>query len=256
MAGKVIGMVASGDLKSLIPELPEFSLPSIDDILEQIPDPEDVANSIKESVEGIVESVQEQVEQVIEETVGIARETIEAIQKSAEEIIEAGENLIEAGEQAAADLAENVEEFGRDVDKFFENLEKSLSEEEEDQEQSEIEREAIENAKVPGLPEIPEPRTLEDVETDERLSYRSVARGLLNVYASQLREGISGTGQYDASVEFLINTFPLDQLEKTEAYLSVIPDDYNEFTVPYNLRGHVKEAINIIKTGTTNDSME
>jgi polyhydroxyalkanoate synthesis regulator phasin len=128
MAGKIIGIVASGDLESLIPDLQLPSVPSIDDILDKVPDPEDIANSIKESVEGIVESVQEQVQQTIEQTVEIGKETVEAIQKTAEEIVEAGEQLVEQAEQAAQDLAENVEDFGRDVDKFFENLEKQVEE--------------------------------------------------------------------------------------------------------------------------------
>ena len=128
MAGKIIGMVASGDLSSLIPDLSLPSLPSLDDILDKVPDPEDIANSIKDSVEGIVESVQEQVQQTIEDVVEIGKETVEAIQKTAEEIVEAGEQLIEEAQQAAEDLAENVQEFGRNVEQFFEDLEKQIEE--------------------------------------------------------------------------------------------------------------------------------
>ncbi len=116
-AGKVIGMIASGDLESLLPSLEIPSLPTLDEILENIPDPEDIANSIVESVEGIVESVQQQVEELIDTAAEIGKETVEAIQKSAEELVEAGEQLIEQAEQAAEDLATNVDEFGKDVDK-------------------------------------------------------------------------------------------------------------------------------------------
>lgn len=140
MAGKVIkDLVASPDLTNLIPSLELPSLPTIDDVLSQIPDPQDVADAIGESVEGIAESVREQVEGIIESTVEIGRETAEAIQKSAEDIIEAGEQVVKQAEQAAKDLATNVEEYGKDVETFFEDLEKEVEEatSEEDQETQE-----------------------------------------------------------------------------------------------------------------------
>lgn len=142
MAGKVIkDLAASGDLSSLIPEINIPEPPSLNDILGQIPDPEDIGNAIKDSVEGIVESVQEQVEELIDTAAEIGKETVEAIQKSAEELIAAGEAIVEGAEQAAKDLATNVEDFGRDVEKFFDNLEKEVEEatSEEDQETEETE---------------------------------------------------------------------------------------------------------------------
>lgn len=129
MIGKVIkDLAASPDLTSLIPSLEIPSPPTLDDILSNIPDPEDIGNAIKDSVEGIVESVQQQVEELIDEAATLGKETVEAIQKSAEELIAAGEALVEQAEQAAKDLATNVEEFGKDVDKFFEDLEKQSEE--------------------------------------------------------------------------------------------------------------------------------
>lgn len=125
MIGKVIkDLAASPDLTNLIPSLEIPEPPTLDEILSNIPDPEDIGNAIKDSVEGIVESVQEQVAELIDEAATLGKETVEAIQKSAEELIAAGEALVEQAEQAAKDLATNVEEFGKDVDKFFEDLEK------------------------------------------------------------------------------------------------------------------------------------
>ena len=145
MAGKVIkDLAASGDLSSLIPEINIPEPPSLDDILGQIPDPEDIGNAIKESVEGIVESVQEQVEELIDTAAEIGKETVEAIQKSAEELIAAGEAIVEGAEQAAKDLATNVEEFGKDVEEFFEDLEKQVEEATSDEEVTEEEVEAPE----------------------------------------------------------------------------------------------------------------
>ena len=248
MAGKVIGMVASGDLKSLIPELPELSLPSVDDILSQIPDPEDVANSIKESVEGITESVRDQVAQIIDQTIDIAKETADAIEKSAEELIQAGENLIEAAEQAAGDLAENVEEFGRDVDEFFENLEESLNEEEQAA-TPEIPVDTTETSEEDELSEeeIQRRREARD-EFARKRSYASVARATLDVYMARLQEGVTSSGQYNATTELMLSLFPLDQLVKTREYLDTFPDVYREFQRG-NFLTALREAIEIKTTG-------
>jgi len=260
MAGKVIkDLVASPDLTNLIPSLELPSLPSVDDILSQIPDPEDVVNGIKESVEGIAESVKEQVQQVIEETVEIGRETVEAIQKSAEDIIEAGEQIVEQAEQAAKDLATNVEEFGNDVDKFFEDLENRIEEATSDDEEAKEEESTGDitdettdqspvSANLP-IKATQEPRTLEDVRVETALSYRSVARSLLDVYKNQQRNGgFTSTGLYDAPVEFLLNTFPLDQLEKSLAYIDAFPDDRNDFVIgTFGLASRLEEAIEIKK---------
>ena len=246
MAGKIIGIIASGDLSSLIPELPEPSLPSIDDILDQIPDPEDVANSIKESVEGIAESVRDQVAQIIDETIDIAKETADAIEKSAEELIQAGENLVEAAEQAAADLAENVEEFGRDVDQFFENLEENLNEEEQAA-TPEIPVDTTETSEEDELSEeeIQRRREVRD-EFARKRSYASLANATLNVYRERLREGVTSSGQYNATTEIMLSLFPLDQLVKTREYLDTFPDDYNAFNI---MLGPLGEAIKIKTTG-------
>ena len=261
MAGKVIkDLVASPQLTNLIPSLELPSLPTIDEVLSQIPDPEDVANAIKDSVEGIAESVREQVEQVIEQTVEIGRETVEAIEKSAEEIIEAGEQIVEQAEQAARDLATNVEEFGNDVDKFFEDLENRIEEATSDDEEVVKEEESTDDIRDETVDQPPvsanlpikatqEPRTLEDVSVDTALSYRSVARSLLDVYKNQQRNGgFTSTGLYDAPVEFLLATFPLDQLEKSLAYIDAFPDDRNDFVIgTFGLPSRLEEAIEIKK---------
>ena len=256
MAGKIIGIIASGDLSSLIPELPEPSLPSIDDILDQIPDPEDVANSIKESVEGIAESVRDQVAQIIDETIDIAKETADAIEKSAEELIQAGENLVEAAEQAAADLAENVEEFGRDVDQFFENLEESLSEQEQTEtpEIPEDTTETPEDAEI-SEEEIQRRRELRE-EINRKLSYASVARATLDVYMAQFGEGgVVSSGQYNATTELMLRLFPLDQLVKTREYLDTFPDVYKEFQRG-NFSTALREAIEIKTTGELSEELK
>ncbi len=236
-AGKVIGMVASGDLDSLIPDLQIPSLPSLDEILSNIPDPEDIANSVVQSVEGIVESVQQQVEELIDSAAEIGKETVEAIQKSAEEIIEAGEQLVEAAEQSAKDLATNVDDFGKDVDKFFEDLEKRLEEDEESTEDTtETPEETTEETE-----EEEQVRTTRDIELERILGYASEARGVLNVYVAALGNGIVGE-----RVEYLLATFPISQLENTNEYLNqiILSPEYNEFAAR-DLPELIRNAIRI-----------
>ena len=192
MAGKIIGMIASGDLESLIPDIPEPTLPTLDEILDNIPDPEDIADAVAESVEGIVESVQEQVTEIIDTAAEVGKETVAAIQKSAEEIIEAGEQLVEQAEQAAKDLATNVENFGKDVDKFFEDLENRLNESEEDAEESESEESS---------------ETIEASEAEVRETYNQVNE--LWLQALENRSGPSATD--------ILRGIPLNELESALA---------------------------------------
>ncbi len=215
MAGKVIkDLVASPDLTNLIPSLELPSLPTIDDVLSQIPDPQDVADAIGESVEGIAESVREQVEGIIESTVEIGRETAEAIQKSAEDIIEAGEQVVKQAEQAAKDLATNVEEYGKNVETFFEDLETQLEETEETEEITQDEEKA--KAQLP-IAETAETRTIEDVERESVINYKSDAQSILDVYVAQKRG--DGVGE---PVQYLVDTFSLSQLENAQQYLGVV----------------------------------
>jgi len=236
-AGKVIGMIASGDLESLLPSLEIPSLPTLDEILENIPDPEDIANSVVESVEGIVESVQQQVEELIDTAAEIGKETVEAIQKSAEELVEAGEQLIEQAEQAAEDLATNVDEFGKDVDKFFEDLEKRLEGSEESTEDTtETPEETTEK-----IEEEEAVRTSKDNELERILGYASEARGVLDVYVAALGNGIEGE-----RVQYLLATFPISQLQNTSEYLNqiILSPEYNEFAAR-DLPELIRNAIRI-----------
>ena len=241
MAGKVIGMIASGDLDSLIPDLQLPTLPTLDEILSNIPDPEDIANSVVQSVEGIVESVQQQVEELIDSAAEIGKETVEAIQKSAEEIIEAGEQLIEAAEQSAKDLATNVDDFGKDVDKFFEDLEKRLEEDEESTEDTTEDTTETPEETTEETEEEERVRTTRDIELERILGYASEARGVLDVYVAALNNGIQGE-----RVEYLLATFPISQLENTNEYLNqiILSPEYNEFAAR-DLPELIRNAIRI-----------
>lgn len=166
MIGKVIkDLAASPSLTNLIPSLDIPEPPTLDEILSNIPDPDDIGNAIKDSVEGIVESVQEQVQQLIDDAATIGKETVEAIQKSAEELIAAGEAIVDQAQQAAADLATNVQDFGKDVEKFFENLEKRLEEDQQQvdtQPQQEVQQ------------EVQQEQTTEQVDTQPPDAYTSL----------------------------------------------------------------------------------
>ena len=120
MAGKVIAdLVAGPGIEGLIPELQIPEPPSLEEIAGLIPDPEELVDSIKASVEGIVESVQQQAEQLIDSVVDQGKEAINKLEKTFEELQAQGERLIDQAEQAAADLATNISEFGQSVEEFF-----------------------------------------------------------------------------------------------------------------------------------------
>jgi ABC-type transporter Mla subunit MlaD len=120
MAGKVIAdLVAGPGIEGLIPELQIPEPPSLEEIAGLIPDPEELVDSIKASVEGIVESVQQQAEQLIDSVVDQGKEAISKLEKTFEELQAQGERLIDQAEQAAADLATNISEFGQSVEEFF-----------------------------------------------------------------------------------------------------------------------------------------
>jgi len=244
--GKVIkDLAASPDLTNLIPSLSIPEPPTLDEILSNIPDPEDIGNAIKDSVEGIVESVQEQVEQLIDDAVAIGKETVEAIQKSAEELIAAGEALVQQAEQAAADLATNVENFGKDVEKFFEDLENRLDEEEEpvQEGQQEVSEESTEQP-------VSEGGETRQQRIDRLKSYQSQVEGILELveWQTDIRRGGGLVGPIS---EYLAEKFPLFQLENALEWdrSGVNNDPYLQQRVVRYLRNRnsLEDAINIKK---------
>ena len=230
LIGKVFtDLIASPDLDSLLPSLQLPSLPSLDEITSAIPNPEDIGNAIKESVEGIVESIEQQVEQLIDDAAKAGKELVEGIQKTAEELVASGEALVEMAEQAASDLAENVEEFGRDVDTFFANLQEESSDEEGEDQDSTTEEVTPNNTTIfettggieDGTPSIippPPPQT-----QAEETQYES--NTVVILYRQAVRQGIEGSRQ-----EWLADNFSREQLEEAYEYADyqgLVDRDYN-----------------------------
>ena len=230
LIGKVFtDLIASPDLDSLLPSLQLPSLPSLDEITSAIPNPEDIGNAIKESVEGIVESIEQQVEQLIDDAAKAGKELVEGIQKTAEELVASGEALVEMAEQAASDLAENVEEFGRDVDTFFANLQEESSDEEGEDQDSITEEVTPNNTTIfettggieDGTPSIippPPPQT-----QAEETRYES--NTVVILYRQAVRQGIEGSRQ-----EWLADNFSREQLEEAYEYADyqgLVDRDYN-----------------------------
>lgn len=120
LAGKVIkDLIAGPGIAGLIPDLQLPSPPSLEQIAALIPDPEELVDDIKASVEGIVESVQQQAEQLIDSVVDKGKDAVNKLEKSFEDLQSQGEQLVAQAEQAAADLATNISEFGSNVEDFF-----------------------------------------------------------------------------------------------------------------------------------------
>lgn len=120
LAGKVFkDLIAGPGIEGLIPELQFPSPPSLEEIAALIPDPEELVDDIKASVEGIVESVQQQAEQLIDSVVDKGKDAVNKLEKSFEDLQSQGEQLVAQAEQAAADLATNINEFGSNVEDFF-----------------------------------------------------------------------------------------------------------------------------------------
>ena len=120
LAGKVFkDLIAGPGIEGLIPDLQLPSPPSLEQIAALIPDPEELVDDIKASVEGIVESVQQQAEQLIDSVVDKGKDAVNKLEKSFEDLQSQGEQLVAQAEQAAADLATNINEFGSNVEDFF-----------------------------------------------------------------------------------------------------------------------------------------
>lgn len=127
LAGKVFkDLIAGPGIEGLIPDLQLPSPPSLDQIAELIPDPEELVDDIKASVEGIVESVQQQAEQLIDSVVDKGKDAVNKLEKSFEDLQSQGEQLVAQAEQAAADLATNISEFGSNVEDFFSDEEEEV----------------------------------------------------------------------------------------------------------------------------------
>ena len=127
LAGKVIAdLVAGPGIEGLIPDLQLPSPPSLEEIASLIPDPEELVDGIKASVEGIVESVQQQAEQLIDSVVDQGKEAVNKLEKTFEDLQSQGEQLVAQAEQAAADLATNINEFGSNVEDFFSEEEEEV----------------------------------------------------------------------------------------------------------------------------------
>jgi len=127
LAGKVFkDLIAGPGIEGLIPELQFPSPPSLEEIAALIPDPEELVDDIKASVEGIVESVQQQAEQLIDSVVDKGKDAVNKLEKSFEDLQSQGEQLVAQAEQAAADLATNINEFGSNVEDFFSEEEEEV----------------------------------------------------------------------------------------------------------------------------------
>mgnify|MGYP001435854353 CR=1 FL=1 len=249
MIGKVFSdLIASPDLESLLPSLQLPELPSIDEITAAIPNPEDIGNAIKDSVEGIVETLEETVEQLVDEAAKAGKELVAGIQKSAEDLIASGEALISLAEQAASDLAENVEEFGKDVDTFFANLdEESRGEGEEDDENSTSTTEVSSEEQETSLEESGftplEPQT-----QAEEVKYQSnMVLMLRRQEDSKFRTG--GEYGYDGGeADWLALTFTLNQLKEAIEFAEYrpLPDTFNGSNVSAQLWiSRIKKGIKV-----------
>ena len=127
LAGKVFkDLIAGPGIEGLIPDLQLPSPPSLEQIAALIPDPEELVDDIKASVEGIVESVQQQAEQLIDSVVDKGKDAVNKLEKSFEDLQSQGEQLVAQAEQAAADLATNINEFGSNVEDFFSEEEEEV----------------------------------------------------------------------------------------------------------------------------------
>jgi len=134
LAGKVFtDLIAGPGIEGLIPDLQLPSPPSLEEIASLIPDPEELVDGIKASVEGIVESVQQQAEQLIDSVVDKGKDAVNKLEKSFEDLQSQGEQLVAQAEQAAADLATNINEFGSNVEDFFASDEDTDTEDSEEE---------------------------------------------------------------------------------------------------------------------------
>ena len=248
LIGKVFtDLIASPDLESLLPSLQLPELPSLEEITSAIPEPEEIGNAIKESVEGIVETLAQTVEQLVDEAAKAGKELVTGIQKSAEDIIASGEALVSLGEQAASDLAENVEGFDKDVDTYFANLDEESRGGESDEEtiitseetntvevSSEEQETSLEERGFSPL----EPQT-----QAEEIRYASNTVAIL--YRQELAKGIVGSKS-----NWLAGNFSLGQLQEAFEYADyqgLVDRSYNRLGPTKNI---ILEAIQIQNEST------
>ena len=213
LAGKVFtDLIAGPGIEGLIPDLQLPSPPSLEEIASLIPDPEELVDGIKASVEGIVESVQQQAEQLIDSVVDQGKEAVNRLEQTFEDLQNQGQQLIDQAEQAAADLATNINEFGSNVEDFFSD--------EGDEEAQAEDLEAIEED---------EEEIANDVDR-----YIESARALVVIdrIRTDLNSGIVGTFS-----NYLAGRFTIADLQNLELYLDNTTSDYvNIFSVRDALR--------------------
>ena len=213
LAGKVFtDLIAGPGIEGLIPDLQLPSPPSLEEIASLIPDPEELVDGIKASVEGIVESVQQQAEQLIDSVVDQGKEAVNKLEKTFEDLQSQGEQLVAQAEQAAADLATNINEFGSNVEDFFSD--------EGDEEAQAEDLEAIEED---------EEEIANDVDR-----YIESARALVVIdrIRTDLNSGIVGTFS-----NYLAGRFTIADLQNLELYLNNTTSNYvNIFSVRDALR--------------------
>ena len=221
LAGKVIAdMIAGPGIEALIPDLQFPSPPSLEEIASLIPDPEELVDSIKESVEGILESVQEQAEQLIDSVVDQGKEAVNKLEQTFEDLQNQGQQLIGQAEQAAADLATNINEFGSNVEDYFSD--------EGDEEAQAEDLEAIEEDEEEIANDVD--RFIDRLGADEARALASIER----VRAGR-NQGIVGP-----FFEWLTTALSLSDLENLDLYLNTGP------TNPYVSRVDVKRALNFL----------
>ena len=221
LAGKVFtDLIAGPGIEGLIPDLQLPSPPSLEEIASLIPDPEELVDGIKASVEGIVESVQQQAEQLIDSVVDQGKEAVNRLEQTFEDLQNQGQQLIDQAEQAAADLATNINEFGSNVEDFFSD-------------------EGDEEAQAEDLEAIEEDE--EEIENDVDRFFESIqppvadeARALVVIdrIRTDLNSGIVGTFS-----NYLAGRFTIADLQNLELYLNNTTSNYvNIFSVRDALR--------------------
>tara|TARA_R110002096_G_scaffold7563_8_gene32599 strand:+ start:2031 stop:3461 length:1431 start_codon:yes stop_codon:yes gene_type:complete len=221
LAGKVFtDLIAGPGIEGLIPDLQLPSPPSLEQIAALIPDPEELVDDIKASVEGIVESVQQQAEQLIDSVVDQGKEAVNRLEQTFEDLQNQGQQLIDQAEQAAADLATNINEFGSNVEDFFSD--------EGDEEAEEEDLEAIEEDEEEISNDVD--RFFESIQTPVADEARALV--VIDRIRTDLESGIVGTFS-----NYLAGRFTIADLQNLELYLDNTTSNYvNIFSVRDALR--------------------
>jgi len=204
LAGKVFtDLIAGPGIEGLIPDLQLPSPPSLEQIAALIPDPEELVDGIKASVEGIVESVQQQAEQLIDSVVDQGKEAVNRLEQTFEDLQNQGQQLIGQAEQAAADLATNINEFGSNVEDFFSD--------EGDEEAQAEDLEAIEEDEEEISNDVD--RFIESIQPPVPDESRAL------VIVSRIRSDLSG-GIVGTFSNYLAGRFTIADLQNLELYLN------------------------------------